>query len=99
MSISRLFEIVHILLHKKSVTALELAEYFGVSTRTIYRDIEKLNLASIPIYTDKGRGGGIRLLDNFTLNKAFFSSEEQDQILAALHSVNLLDKQKKKISF
>ncbi len=92
MSISRLFEIVHILLHKRSVTASELASYFEVSTRTIYRDIEKLNLASIPIYTDRGRGGGIKLLDNFILNKSMFSLKEQNQILSALHSVSFLDK-------
>ena len=49
MQISRLFEIVYILLDKKMVTAKELAEHFEVSTRTVYRDIETLSVAGIPI--------------------------------------------------
>ena len=49
MQINRLFEIVYILLDKKQVTAKELAEHFEVSTRTIYRDVETLSGAGIPI--------------------------------------------------
>ena len=59
MQINRLFEIVYILLDKKSITANELAEHFEVSKRTILRDIETLTIAGIPIYTTKGKGGGI----------------------------------------
>eukprot|EP00831_Metopus_contortus_P036502 TRINITY_DN28872_c0_g1_i3.p1 TRINITY_DN28872_c0_g1~~TRINITY_DN28872_c0_g1_i3.p1 ORF type:complete len:104 (-),score=7.29 TRINITY_DN28872_c0_g1_i3:99-410(-) len=65
----RLFSIVHILLNKERVTAKELADQFEVSTRTIYRDIDSLSMSGIPIYTDKGTGGGISLLDNYVLNK------------------------------
>ena len=52
MQINRLFEIIYILLAKKSVTARELTEYFGVSRRTIYRDIDTLSVAGILIYTE-----------------------------------------------
>ncbi len=88
MQINRFFEIVYILLEKKSVTAQELAERFEVSTRTIYRDIELLSGAGIPIYTVQGKGGGISLLDNFVLDKAIITEEEQEQILLALSSLS-----------
>lgn len=87
MQISRLFEIVYILLDKKSITANELAEHFEVSKRTILRDIETLTTAGIPIYTSQGKGGGISILDNFVLNKTTVSDEEQNQILFALQSI------------
>lgn len=87
MQISRLFEIVYILLEKKKTTANELAAYFEVSKRTILRDIETLTMAGIPIYTAKGKGGGISILDHFVLNKATISDQEQNQILFALQSL------------
>ena len=43
---------------KKKITAKELAERFEVSQRTIYRDIEALSIAGIPVYTEKGRAEG-----------------------------------------
>ena len=80
MQINRLFEIVYILLNKKTITARELSEHFEVSMRTIYRDIDTLSGAGIPIYTSKGKGGGISLLDNFVLKKSMLSEQEQDCI-------------------
>lgn len=77
MQINRLFEIVYILLDKKTVTSKELAELFEVSSRTIYRDIETLSSAGIPIYMSKGKGGGISLLPGFVLNKAVITDEEK----------------------
>ena len=90
MHISRLFEIVYILMNKKVITAKELATYFEVSQRTIYRDIEILNVAGIPVYTNKGKGGGIKMLDNFMLNKSVLSEQEQNEILTALQGVKAL---------
>ena len=87
MQINRLFEMVYLLLHKKGVTAKELAAHFEVSQRTIYRDVETLSSAGIPIYTNKGKGGGIRLLDSFVLSKSVLSGEEQNDILSALHGL------------
>lgn len=87
MQLNRMFEIVYILLNKKSITAKELSEYFEVSTRTIYRDIDSLSSAGIPIYTSKGKGGGIYLLDNFVLNKSLLSEQEQNEILSALQTM------------
>ncbi len=87
MQISRLFEIVYILLDKKSITAGELAERFEVSVRTIYRDIESLSVAGIPIYAERGKKGGIRLMDNYILNKSVLSEQEKKEILAALNGL------------
>ncbi|MCL2361174.1 MAG: YafY family transcriptional regulator [Defluviitaleaceae bacterium] len=88
MQANRLFEIIYILLNKKSVTAKNLAEHFGVSTRTIYRDVDNLSLAGIPVYTEKGKGGGIFLLPDFVLNKSILSEDEQNEILSALHGLS-----------
>lgn len=91
MQINRLLEIVYILLDKKMITAKELSERFEVSQRTIYRDIDALSEAGIPVYANKGKGGGIRLLDNFVLNKSVLSEKEQIDILSALHGLNALN--------
>ena len=55
MQINRLIEMVYILLDRKVITAKELSEHFEVSQRTVYRDIETLSAAGIPIYTTKGK--------------------------------------------
>ena len=85
--ISRLFGIMYVLLNKKNQTAAELAKQFEVSTRTIYRDIEVLSQAGIPVYARKGKNGGICLMEQFVLNKMLLTEEEQQQILSALLSV------------
>lgn len=84
---SRLFSIIYILMNKGTVTARELAEHFEVSVRTIYRDIENLSMAGIPVYTKKGKNGGICLTEQFILNKLLVTKDEQNQILAALASL------------
>ncbi|MDE7132001.1 MAG: YafY family transcriptional regulator [Lachnospiraceae bacterium] len=85
--INRLLSIIYILMNKGTVTAKELAERFEVSVRTIYRDIDALSMAGIPVYTTKGRNGGIHLTEQFVLNKMLVSKKEQQQILAALTSL------------
>lgn len=87
MQINRLFEIVYILLNKKNTTARELAERFEVSVRTIYRDIDALSAAGIPVYSSQGKGGGISLLDDFILDKSILSEGEQNEIIYALQSL------------
>ncbi|MEF2966932.1 YafY family protein [Paenibacillus sp. M1] len=87
VQMNRLFEIVYLLLQRESMTAAELAERFEVSKRTIYRDIDALSAAGIPVYASKGKGGGIGLLPDFVLNKSLLSAEEQNEILFALQSM------------
>ncbi len=86
---SRLFKIIYYLLDKGQTTAPELAEKFEVSVRTIYRDIDALSGAGIPIYAETGRNGGIRLMSDFVLDKAVLSEEEKQEILTALQTINI----------
>lgn len=89
MQESRLFKIVYHLLNKGQVTAPELAKKFEVSVRTIYRDIDALSGAGIPVYAETGRNGGIHLMDGFVLDKAVLSKEEKEEILTAVQSLNI----------
>ncbi len=87
MSDSRLFRILYYLLDKGHATAPELADKLEVSQRTIYRDVEALSSAGIPVYAEPGRNGGIYLLHGFTLDRAFLSDNEKQDILASLQSI------------
>lgn len=75
-------------IEKNIITAKELAERFEVSQRTIYRDIETLSTAGIPVYMSKGKGGGISILKDFILNKAILTEEEKSEILSSIRAVN-----------
>jgi len=90
MQINRLFEMVYMLMDRKKMTAKELSEHFEVSQRTVYRDIEILNSAGIPVLSNKGKGGGIELLEDFMLNKSAFTEHEQNEIVFALQSFRAL---------
>ena len=68
-------------------SAPELAKKFEVSTRTIYRDLDTISAAGIPIYATQGKGGGISLLENYVLDKSLFSEKEQEQILMSLQGI------------
>ena len=87
MQSSRLFEILYLLMARGTLTARELAQRLEVSVRTIYRDIDTLSSAGVPLYTAKGKGGGISLLEGAVLNRTVLTGEEQDQILLALQSL------------
>lgn len=87
MKMSRLFEITTILLNKGHITAQELAGRFEVSTRTIYRDIDLLSSAGVPVYMNRGHGGGIYLLEDYTLSKALISDREREILLLAVKTL------------
>lgn len=91
MKESRLFRILYYLLEHKKATASELAEEFEVSIRTIYRDMDYISSAGIPIYAIQGKGGGIALLDGFTLDRSMFSETEKEQILSGLEALIAID--------
>ncbi len=91
MQMRRLFEMVYLLMERGSVTAKEFSERFEVSVRTVYRDVDILSSAGIPIYASRGRGGGIRLLQDFVLDRSLLSREEQEDILACLEGAGALD--------
>lgn len=85
---SRLFKIVYYLLEKGKSTAPELAEKFEVSIRTIYRDLDVISSAGIPLYATQGKGGGIFIMQDFVLNKSLLSEQEKEQILMALQGIS-----------
>lgn len=88
---SRLFKIVYFLLEKGRCTAPELAEKLEVSVRTIYRDVDTLSAAGVPVYAARGKGGGIAILPGYALDKALLSGEEKEKILMALQGLAAAD--------
>ena len=87
MQDSRLFRIVYYLLDKGKCTAPELADKFEVSTRTIYRDLDVISAAGIPIYATQGKGGGISILPEYVMDNALLSDEEKEKIVMALQGI------------
>ena len=65
MRADRLLSLVMLLQTRGNMTAQALGEELEVSERTIYRDVEALSFAGIPVYTERGPGGGIALLDSY----------------------------------
>lgn len=95
----RLFETIYYLINHKKTTATALAKHFEVSTRTIYRDLDTLSKSGIPLYTEPGRNGGIRLLHTSILEKTLLSANEQDNLLLALKGIESLNPEISKQSF
>jgi len=87
MKIDRLLGIITVLLQQNKATAPELAEKFEVSRRTIYRDIDDICKAGIPLITCQGGDGGIFIADGFKFDKSILSVEELQNILTGLKSL------------
>ncbi len=96
MKESRLFQMLYYILERGKVTAPELAEKFELSVRTVYRDIDWISNAGIPIYATRGKNGGIEIDRSFVINKAMLSAVEKEQIMIALNNtdgISLFDQQ------
>ncbi|PIM90981.1 YafY family transcriptional regulator [Fusobacterium animalis] len=93
MKDNRLFRILYYILEKGKVRANQLADRFEVSVRTIYRDIDSLSSAGIPIYTTQGKGGGIEIAKDYVLSKSLLSENEKKQIMSALQVLDNTTKQ------
>ena len=81
MKIDRLIGILSVLLQQEMITAPELAEKFEVSRRTINRDIEALCKAGILIRTMQGVGGGIRIMEGFSMDRTLQNSYKKQVML------------------
>lgn len=77
-----------ILLERKKISATKLAEMFEVSPRTIYRDIETINLAGIPIITYPGINGGIGIMEEYKIDKKLFTTSDIASLLMGLGSIS-----------
>lgn len=87
VKIDRLFGILAILLEQDRVKAKDLAARFEVSERTIHRDVATIERAGIPIITYPGSGGGIGILDGYTLDKRLLSRRDLAAISAGLAGI------------
>ena len=92
MKDNRLFRILYYILEKEKVTANELTDKFEVSVRTIYRDIDSISSVGVPIFTTQGKGGGIKIDNEYILNKSLFDANEKEQIIAALQGLEKTNK-------
>ncbi|MBP1047303.1 YafY family transcriptional regulator [Enterococcus sp. BWM-S5] len=90
MKLERLVSIIMILLDKKRISAQELAERFEVSLRTIYRDIDSINMAGIPIRSTPGVGGGFEIMEQYKVDKKVFSTDDLSALLMGLSSLSNL---------
>lgn len=81
MRADRLLSILIELQIKGLLTAEELARRFGVSRRTIYRDIDALEATGIPLYAERGPGGGIRLVDGYRTRLTGLSQPEVEALM------------------
>lgn len=88
--VNRLFRMVYLLMDKPQVTAKELAEKLEVTERTIYRDLDRLSLAGIPVYTNRGKNGGISLLPDYVLDRAVLTADEKTKVMEALWALKEL---------
>ncbi|MCA1295471.1 YafY family transcriptional regulator [Paenibacillus sp. alder61] len=84
MKLDRMFGITMELMTRNRVTAAELAARFEVSVRTIYRDIDLINQAGIPIVSYTGTDGGFELMDGFFLTRQHFSIDDFSVIYSLL---------------
>ena len=92
MKLERLLAITIILLNNDKVQAKDLADRFEVSIRTIYRDLETINMSGIPIISYPGNNGGYGIMDTFKIDKHIFSDSDIESVLSTLKGIsNSLD--------
>jgi predicted DNA-binding transcriptional regulator YafY len=77
-----------ILLERKKISAMKLAEMFEVTPRTIYRDIETLNQAGIPIIAYPGINGGVGIMEEYKIDKKLFTTSDIATLLMGLGSIS-----------
>lgn len=88
MRLDRLLQMVVMLVNRRRMKAQDLAEYFGVSVRTIYRDAETISLAGIPVVSYQGLNGGLGIAEGYRLDRTVLTEEELAGVMLALQSTS-----------
>ncbi|PNV59772.1 transcriptional regulator [Clostridium sp. chh4-2] len=91
MKIQRLLGLLSILGEVDKITVQELAERFEVSKRTIFRDLETLSCAGIPIVSYPGLGGGVAIIKEYKLDKKILTENDSEKLLTALNGLKSID--------
>lgn len=86
MKLEITIKILFDLLSNKRVSATYLAEKYGVSARSVYRYVQELENAGVPIYTASGKGGGFAIVDTYKINSTFMTIAEFENVISALTS-------------
>lgn len=94
MKIERLIAIIMLLMERETVPTSELAEKLEVSRRTIFRDIDTLSMAGMPIVVTRGPTGGVSLMKSYKVEKKLFTPKDVQSLIAGLKSYHQLLKSK-----
>ena len=88
MRLERLLAITIMLINRRRVTAPDLAEHFGVSIRTIYRDIDAIKAADIPVVSVPGYDGGFKIMDNYRITRQLLTFDDMVSVITTLRGIN-----------
>lgn len=88
MKIDRLLAITVLLLNRGRLSAKELADRFEVSSKTIYRDMDTLCQAGIPIVAHQGITGGFEIMEHYMIDKYWLSAEEMSTLVTAVKGLS-----------
>jgi len=90
MKIERLIAIIMLLMERDTVPTSELAERLEVSRRTIFRDIDSLGMAGLPVVVTRGAAGGVSLMKSYKVDKKLFTPKDIQSLIAGLRSYHQL---------
>lgn len=91
MKTDRLLGLLSILADTDKITIRELSERLEVSKRTIYRDLEALNLAGIPIISYPGARGGVSIMDGYRVDTRVLTGDDKTRIYTALNGLKSIE--------
>lgn len=90
MKVERLIAIIMLLLERETIATSELSKILEVSRRTIFRDIDALNIAGMPIMVTRGATGGVSLMKSYKVDKKLFTPKDIQSLMTSLQSYNQL---------
>ncbi|WP_274364052.1 helix-turn-helix transcriptional regulator [Paenibacillus thermotolerans] len=88
MKLERLISMIYMLLNNEVISASELAEKYQVSQRTIYRDIDAICAAGIPVVSYQGVNGGYGIMETYKMDKSLLSSFDIETLLTMLNGLS-----------